>query len=352
MLATLVPWIGASLVFVGVLVASLYVFFGPGIEPAPRRVALPLRDVEKQFLADHVANGVEETGFLERPRAGGRSAKIFYRYWNPKCMEQSGGDAKGVLVVLHGLNSHSARNNTFMVEVLASGFVVAGIDHEGFGRSDGRHGYFESVEHLVDDAIAFIKLTRDKYKGRKLFVQGGSLGGLLVLHLLAKVDKELVDGAVIQCPAVQIHQHSRPSPALEAVAKVLHALTPKIPFARGNRGKNSSPEVAALVDAMKRADPLFYNGRLRIGTGLAMLEAITSVQDKLPLIDAPYLLQHGTADLVCHISGSEMLHAKTASRDKEFRSYAGGAHDLSNEPAPIRNAVVQDFVAWLEARVR
>ncbi|KAJ0406940.1 hypothetical protein ATCC90586_000201 [Pythium insidiosum] len=349
---TLVLVLGTLLVSVVLLVVSLYVFFGPGIEPAHRRVALPLRDVEKQFLADHVADGVEETGFLERPRAGGRLAKIFYRYWHPKRMAEAGGDAKGVLVVLHGLNSHSARNNTFMVEVLASGFIVAGMDHEGFGRSDGRHGYFESVDHLVDDAIAFIQLTRDKYKGRKLFVQGGSLGGLMVLHVLAKIEKGLVDGAVIQCPAVQIHENSRPSPALEAVAKVLRALSPKIPFAKGNRGKNSSPEVAAIVDAMKRADPLFYNGRLRIGTGLAMLEAITAIDAKLPRIDAPYLLQHGTADFVCHISGSQQLHEKTASRDKEFRAYPGGAHDLSNEPPHIRNAVVQDFVAWLEARVR
>lgn len=168
--------------------------------------------------------------------------------------------------------------------------------------------------------------------------------------MLTKVDKSFVDGAVILCPAVQIHATSRPSLVVERIGKLLRTLAPKIPFARGNRGRNSSPEVAAIVDAMKRADPLFYNGRLRIGTGLAILDAIEHVQDKFHLIETPYLLQHGTADLVCHISGSEDLHVKTSSVDKQFRSYPDGSHDLSNEPPHIRDAVVNDFVAWLEAQ--
>lgn len=177
-----------------------------------------------------------------------------------------------------------------------------------------------------------------------------SLGGLLILTMLTKVDKNFVDGAVILCPAVQIHATSRPSLAVETVGKMLRSLAPKIPFARGNRGLNSSSEVAAAVDAMKRADPLFYNGRLRIGTGLAILDAIEYVQDKFHLIETPYLLQHGLADVVCHISGSEELHKKTRSVDKQFRSYPNASHDLSNEPPSIRDAVVNDFVAWLETQ--
>lgn len=175
-----------------------------------------------------------------------------------------------------------------------------------------------------------------------------SLGGLLILNMLTKVDRDFVDGAVILCPAVQIHETSRPSAAVERAGKFLRAVAPKIPFAAGNRGRNSSSEVAALVDALKRGDPLFYNGRLRIGTGLAILDALEHIQDKFHLIETPYLLQHGLADQVCHISGSEELHNKTNSKDKQFRAYPGGSHDLSNEPPHIRNAVVNDFVAWLE----
>ncbi|KAJ8576236.1 hypothetical protein ON010_g2977 [Phytophthora cinnamomi] len=83
-------------------------------------------------------------------------------------------------------------------------------------------------------------------------------------------------------------------------------------------------------------------------SGLALLEGITSIQDKLDLIETPYLLQHGTADQACSVSGSAALHLKTRSADKTFKTYEGGHHDLASEPPRIRDAVVRDFVAWLE----
>lgn len=155
-----------------VAVVALVKLFGPGIDSHNPRVLRPLTAFEQQFLQEHVARGVEETGFLQRPRPRNQVARLFYRFWLPKHLDSHTG-AKGVVVVLHGMNSHSARNNTFMVELLRSGFIIAGIDHEGMGRSDGRHGYFSSVQHLTDDAIEFVKVVKDKYKGQKVFLHGG-----------------------------------------------------------------------------------------------------------------------------------------------------------------------------------
>ncbi|DAZ96988.1 TPA: hypothetical protein N0F65_011903 [Lagenidium giganteum] len=334
----------AAATAVGALIA--HQLFGPGIDAHNPRAELPLTDIEKRFLQEHVANAREETGYITRPRAKGQSVKLFYRIWFPKRITD--GDfraAKGIVVVLHGMNTHSARNRQLVTELLHDGFIIASIDHEGYGRSDGRHGYFASIHDLVDDAIEYIKFIRGKYPEQKVFVKGGSLGGLMVLHVLTKMERGLVDGAVILCPAVQIHEGTRPSKAAEVVGRFLLKFTPKLPFARGNRGRNSSPEVAAAVDADKQADPMFYNGRLRIGVGFAFLKAIEYIQDRFHLIDTPYLLQHGTGDLVCHVSGSEDLHQKTSSKDKTFKTYAGGYHDLSNEPPHIRDAVVNDFMS-------
>lgn len=329
-------------------VAALLALFGPGIDAINARRGAAHSEAHQQFLLEHIRDGHEDSGLMERSRPGGQCVRLFYRFWQPKHLAGVE-EAKGVVVVLHGVNSHSARNGKFMVEVLQHGFVVAGLDHEGMGRSDGRHGFFSSVDMLVDDAIAFVGLVKDKFPGKKVFLLGASLGGLMILHALSKGGPELVDGAVILCPATEIHQASRPSAVMEAVGRLLQAYMPKLPLVKANSGKNSSPEVAAVIDAEKHADPLYYPGKMRVGTGLALLEGIMTIQDKLPLIETPYLLQHGTADQACSVTGSAALHLKTRSVDKTFKTYEGGHHDLASEPPRIRDAVVRDFVAWLEA---
>ncbi|KAI9907354.1 hypothetical protein PsorP6_016132 [Peronosclerospora sorghi] len=337
--------------FLSVAIATLLILFSPGIDRHNTRRGAPHSISHREFLLAHVHGGHEETGLLERPRPNGELVRLFYRFWLPKHLE-SYLDAKAVVVVLHGVNSHSARSSNFMVEVLQRGFLVAGIDHEGMGRSDGRHGYFASVHTLVDDAIAFIELVKHKYAGKKVFLLGASLGGLIILHALAKGGPNLVDGAVILCPATEIHHDSRPSPLMEVLAKVVHKYMPKLPLVQANSGKNNSPEVAASVDADKFADPLYYPGKMRVGTGLAILEGIMTIHDKLHLIETPYLLQHGTDDRACSVTGSAACHRKTRSTDKTFKTYQGGHHDLASEPPRIRDAVVRDFVDWLEEHAK
>lgn len=160
----------AALVVAGALI--LLKLFGPGIDVHNPRTLHPLTEIELKFLNDHIARASEETGYLPRPRSRNQVVRIFYRFWLPKHLDTYEA-ARGVVVVLHGMNSHSARNNTFMVELLQSGFVIAGIDHEGMGRSDGRHGYFSSVHDLAEDAIEFVKMVKEKYKGQKVFLHGG-----------------------------------------------------------------------------------------------------------------------------------------------------------------------------------
>uniref|UniRef100_A0AAV1VEQ5 Serine aminopeptidase S33 domain-containing protein n=1 Tax=Peronospora matthiolae TaxID=2874970 RepID=A0AAV1VEQ5_9STRA len=191
---------------------------------------------------------------------------------------------------------------------------------------------------LADDAIAFVALVKDKYPGKKVFLLGAyvaveqSLGGLVVLHALSKGGPKLVDGAVILCPATEIHKASRPSFVMETIGRMLHVYMPKLPLVTANSGHNNSPEVAALATADKHADPLYYPGKMRIGTGLALLEGIKSIQDKLELIETPYLLQHGMEDRACSVTGSAALHLKTRSADKTFKTYEGAHHDLASEP--------------------
>jgi acylglycerol lipase len=330
---------------------ALYILFGPGIDKENPRAKMPLSEEERAFLEKYTAKGEEETGYMHRSRPNNEVVKIFYRFWHPKIFESndSSNKIKGVIVLLHGMHTHSGRMNHFVKELLEKGYVIAAIDHEGMGRSDGRHGYFSNFDHLVEDAIAFIELTKKKYEGHKTFLKGGSLGGLLSVHVLLKAP-HLLDGAILLCPAIQVHERSRPTKFMENLGRFLCAYFPKIPIVKGNKGINNHPSIVKKIDAKKYADPLFYSGWVRVGTGISIMHGMSYVQDKFHLIETPYLLQHGVNDRVCHVSGSEGFHQKTRSKDKTFKKYPEGEHDLSCEPPHIRNAVVEDFCSWLDAR--
>lgn len=163
--------VGYLLLFIICVVIYLWLQFGPGIDIRHAQSHFPLSESELTFIKTYVAAGSEITGVMERVRSRKQMVRIFYRIWIPNNIP-SPNDAVAVVVYLHGLNSHSGRNDPMSRELLENNFIVAKLDHEGFGRSGGRHGYFESVNDLAEDVIAFITDIRSRYKGKKVFLEG------------------------------------------------------------------------------------------------------------------------------------------------------------------------------------
>jgi alpha-beta hydrolase superfamily lysophospholipase len=118
-------------------------------------------------------------------------------------------------------------------------------------------------------------------------------------------------------------------------------------------------------------DPLFYSGKLRIGTGLSLMRAVEALQSRLSLVTLPFLLQHGTADRVCEIrvtisplfdkskfiylwrhslQGAELLLMQAQSTDKELLRYDGAQHDLQHDPVHFQK-LRDDRMAWLKRRL-
>jgi hypothetical protein len=49
--------------------------------------------------------------------------------------------------------------------------------------------------------------------------------------------------------------------------------------------------------------------------------------------------------------GSELLFAQVQSKDKEFKQYEGGEHDLMHDPRLVKT-IRQDRLAWLNKRLK
>lgn len=234
--------------------------------------------------------------------------------------------------------------------LLPNNILVALIDFEGFGRSSGRHGYFRSFDFHVEDLLHYIKTLKANFPDHPLFVFGPSMGGLIITHALLKAPEGLIDGAILQAPALTIHEKTMPSKHVQEVSKIFAGVFPKLPLLKANKGKNCSPEVAERNRAKGLADPLCYSGRLRIGTALELLHATTDLKGKFSEIKVPFLLQHGKKDRVCAVEGSDAFFQQAQSEDKTLLEYDDAEHDLLHEPKPIVDRVTKDFLDWILKR--
>ncbi|OQR91738.1 lipase, partial [Achlya hypogyna] len=324
-----------------VAAVALRVAFAPGDESAEDRRAEPLLVAELELQAKYKFEVVEMPVQSATP-----GMKVHTKYYYPTIAAP-----KGVILYLHGLNSHSGRITKFYSRSLEDGWIVGMMDFRGFGRSCGRHGYIESIDILAADAVAFIVATKTKFPDRKLFVLGTSMGGLTLLHASLKLPPGIVDSLIFHAPPVEISTNILPSATEEAIGRLLLSFVPKLPLLKPHSAHSNSESQAALVHASKAVDPNFYAGRLRIGTAYAMLNASLSIGQKLHEITTPHLLIHGTADRVCSIAGSERFFAASGADDKKFVKIPDGQHNLLQEEERYWKAYLDAISDWIESRI-
>ncbi|KAF0683445.1 Aste57867_24479 [Aphanomyces stellatus] len=326
-----------AMVVVGGAIA-LRMLFGPGDEDAMERVHKARMEDEIKLEATYR----RESEFI--PSTDG--ARVFTQTWYPTIAP------KGIVVVLHGVNGHSGLCTAHFNVLLRDGFIAAALDFRGFGRSAGRHGYIASISDLADDTLAFVRRLRAQHPDQSIFLCGGSMGGLVAVHVILKAPS-LFHGLVLQAPALHIHAAARPPWIVEAVARILYAIAPKLPILGAVDARPIDPNDAAQVALarVKQTDPLFYTGRMRLGTGLALLTATEAIAHRMHEVALPMLVQHGDCDIIVRVDGSRRFHAAAASTDKTLHVYSGGGHVLWVEPDAIAKPFFEDLTRWLQERV-
>ena len=99
--------------------------------------------------------------------------KIFTREWLPA------GKPHAVVVISHGINSHSGRYTWVAEQFVSKGLAVYALDHRGRGRSEGERFFVEKVEDYADDLATFIGMVRVREPGLPVFLLGHNAGGVV-----------------------------------------------------------------------------------------------------------------------------------------------------------------------------
>ncbi|GAA5894490.1 hypothetical protein JCM8208_006256 [Rhodotorula glutinis] len=351
----------------------------PAGDPTWGRAALPRAPDEQRVRQSHSYR--DGKVHLE----GSGTEWVAYQVWEPT---RGAPERHSDLVFVHGINDFGGKFAMHADKFLDAGYRVIVPDLPGHGRSTGIHVYCPSMDALADAVYEVIKdvavhdyeLVRDGPSGsvtqtpqRKVFVAGQSLGGftaaLTCLKYGTSRDTSLpsstsapspsrsdatfrptITGGLFLCPMLAISPTSRPSYLVELVGRALASVAGPLPLASANKGKNSEdPQVEEVFNR----DPQTYHGKLRIATGLAILQGILALSAAQSHLRVPFLVCHGTGDRVTSPHGSEDLHRLAESSDKELRLFPEYEHILLRKGRDEaddarRQSVLGAMLDWLE----
>jgi alpha-beta hydrolase superfamily lysophospholipase len=261
--------------------------------------------------------------------------KIFLRSWRPA------GSPRGVVVIVHGFNSHSGEYQWIADQLAAGGLAVYAPDLRGRGQSDGERFFVNAFADWVNDVAMIVTLAKSREPGAPVFMLGHSAGGVVACTYALDHQAELT-GLICESFAHEV-------PAPDFALAVFKGLSHVAPHAHILRLKNEDFSRDPKVVEAKNQDPLIADEIQPTQTLAEMVRADERLKREFPRITLPVLIVHGTADKATRPSGSQHFYDGAGSRDKTLKFYEGHFHDLLNDVG--KETVLSDMTLWIDAHL-
>jgi acylglycerol lipase len=261
--------------------------------------------------------------------------QIFTRSWQPA------GNPRGVMILIHGFNAHSAYMTWPAEQFAARGLACYALDLRGRGKSEGERFYVEKFSDWLADVDGLVRIARSENPRLPLFVLGHSAGGVIAASYVFEHQNEIA-GLISESFAYDVGVKDVAALLLKGIGHLaphLHVYTLK------NEVFSRDPEAVARMNA----DPLIEKESQPAETSAEMLRAADRLTENFPRFTVPLLILHGTADKATRPAGSQRFYEMAGSRDKTLKLYEGHFHDLLNDVD--REVVMADIEAWIDARL-
>ena len=246
------------------------------------------------------------------------------------------------MVIAHGASEHGGRYAWVAERLTQRGFAVYAADHRGHGRSSGPRAFVDRMQNVVRDLDGVVEMAQTAHPGAKTVLLGHSMGGAVAIAYAIE-HQDRLDLLVLSAPLAVLEAASRVE---RTAAQVLSAVAPRVGvYAIDSGGVSRDPAVVRDYDT----DPLNYHGKLPARSVKELTDAIARFPEGLATLSLPLLTMHGTADTLTLPEGSDLVMEHAGSEDKSTIRYDGLYHELLNEPE--RQKVLDDIVAWVEARL-
>ena len=251
--------------------------------------------------------------------------------------------AKGIVCLVHGVGEHIGRYQADGEALAEGGYILAGFDQRGFGKSGGRRGHTPSLEAYFDDIDLFLAGIAQRYSNQTCFLYGHSMGGILVLAY-TPVRHPSVAGVIATGPGLKTALEEQKLKVF--LAKLLGKILPTLTLKSGLDLEMLSRDPQIANEYTK---DLLTHSLVTTAWGKTMLRAINLAFENGPQFPLPLLLMHGTRDEIAYPSGSRIF-AELAPKDKvTLKLWEGFKHELHTDPEKAE--VFKVMINWLDNRL-
>ncbi|GAA6623951.1 lysophospholipase [Scytonema sp. NUACC26] len=268
---------------------------------------------------------------------GFRGLNLYYQSWHPL------GNPCAIVLIIHGLGSHSGLFSNVVEHLVGSGYAVYGLDLRGHGRSQGQRGHINTWSEFREDLKAFFKLIEVQHPGYPRFLLGHSLGGAIVLDYVLRFPT-VVQGVITMAPPLG---RVGVSPVKLSLGRTLSQVMPRFALNTGFAGATVSRDQNVLATFTQ--DRLMHSwGSARLAT--EFLAAIAWIQSHADDLLVPILILHGGADRVALPEGSRVFFEKISFPDKERYEYPQSRHALHRDLD--YQEMLADLEDWLARHIK
>lgn len=249
---------------------------------------------------------------------------------------------RGGVLVMHGFAEHGGRYGHLVDALNAAGFAALTYDHRGHGQSGGRRVFVERFDEYVSDAALALALAKKRLPS-PLFVVAHSMGGVVAM-LLAAQKPEGVRGWLLSNPALSA---AVAIPTWKvALARCASKALPTLEVPSGippehiSRDREEVRKYAQDPLCSKQATARWYT------EFTAAQERVR--KDPQALAGAPVLAMIGEGDQIIDAKISLAYFEALGGAALTVKRYPQLYHEIFNELAEDRAAVLADAVAWLQ----
>ena len=247
------------------------------------------------------------------------------------------GRPRALLLALHGFyDSRDAWEYPGPV-LAAQGITVVAPDQRGFGAAPGR-GHWAGSQRMTADVREEVAVLARENPGVPLYLAGESMGGAVLMVLMAQPDAPRVAGTILLAPAVW-----RLGLGATVPLDILAGLSPDSVVTGRELPVHvvASNNIAALVRLYY--DPLSLRGT-RLGTLRGLVQLMDEAARAAPRLHGPVLCVYGGHDqLVPPAAMGQVWRSLGPAGRRDL--VPGGYHLLLRDKG--RALVERDLVAWI-----